>query len=167
MSFTIDVKQFIINTIAETDVRLSSVHGFGLFTLMDRKANERLCDLDGMWVDYDDYFVMATRIGQGIPRLKDFFFMEWNCFGGRVLARALRTSYGFIDHHAEPSIILRNMGTKESPKLVVSALRDIAVGEELLIDYRREELPRGYLQDPSSQYLNECHRTEPSSGMVK
>lgn len=155
-----------IKTIAGTEVRLSSIHGFGLFTLMDRKENEQLCDLDGMWMDYDDYFMMASRIGPGIPRLKDFFFMEWNYFNGRVLARPLRTSYGFINHHTEPNIILRNMGTKESPKLVVSALRDIAAGEELLIEYRREELPRGYLQDPSSQYLNECHRTKPSRGLI-
>lgn len=158
--------QHHIRTIAGTDVRLSSFHGFGLFTLMDRKAGEHLCELDGMWMDYDDYFVMATRIGSGLPRLKDFFFMEWNYFNGRVLARPLRTSYGFINHHIEPNIALHNMGTKEMPRLVVSALRDIAAGEELLIDYRREELPRGYLLDPSSQYLKECHRTKPSRGLI-
>lgn len=76
--------------------------------------------------------------------------MEWNALpGDRILARPLRTTYSYINHHVEPNIEAICCGNRV--KLI--AMRDIRIGEELFLDYRKESLPRRYFDQKENIYL--------------
>lgn len=149
-------REHSIETISNSEIRDSSVHGLGLFSAKGYPANFMICELDGSWIDFDDYERISSRIAPGIGRFKDYFFMEWNYHHGKILARYIRTSYGFINHSTSPNLEIRNTGTIGRPALSVHTIQPIKPNEELFLDYRKEDLPRGYLKNPSRQYLHDA-----------
>ncbi len=144
------VRDNTVPVIREAEINESGIHGFGLFTTVPILANTLLSELDGQVLNYDDYEKLRVRLGFGLGRLRSHFFMEWNALpGDRILARPLRTTYSYINHHVEPNIEAICCGDRV--KLI--AIRDIGIGEELFLDYRKESLPRSYFDHKENIYL--------------
>ncbi len=131
--------QFIVDNIANTDIKESSIHGYGLFSKNEIDSGTILCILDGQIVSWDSYdnFFSTKPFG----RFDDYLFMEWNALDYNVLmVRPFRTKYSFINHSRNPNLILRRY------PVALITLRPINPGEELTIDYRKEPLRKEYLE---------------------
>lgn len=153
-----------LQTIPDTEIRNSSVHGFGLFAKKTILAGTQLCRLDGQWMDFFDYENLRVRLSGSVGRTQHYWFMEWNYHNGRLLARPMRTSYSFINHS-----VIANAVVKPTTDgfLSLEACKTIREDDEIFTDYGLEGLPRGYLDNPSAQYLKgtECTRTRLIGGV--
>lgn len=117
-------------TMADTEVRPSEVHGRGLFATAGRAAGTLLGTLDGQVVDPDV-----------APDALDA--LEWNALSPTaLLVRPLRTSYGFMNHSADPNVAVDPDGRG------LRASRTIEVGDELTVDYLAQPVPPAYLSSP-------------------
>lgn len=124
-----------IETIPSTEVRLSPIQGSGLFTRRARPLDEVLGILDGQVVD-------VTRHPAVIDAL------EWNALSPeRLLVRAIRTSYGFMNHSTGPNVSIDDDGR------TMRACRPIAVGDELTLDYFAQPVPLAYLTSAEATAL--------------
>jgi hypothetical protein len=114
-------------------VRRSAMHGLGLFPLFGFRAGETLLRMDA-----GEAKTLLSSTEQ---------HSEWNYREGVYFVRRDRTPYGFINHSRSPNArsVVRVEDT--SATLEVEALRDIARNEEILIDYREEDLPFSYVRD--------------------
>lgn len=151
------VRSNTIPIIPETEIRESRVHGFGLFATADIQRAFIIAELDGQVMDFDAYERLRSRLGFGLGRLRSHFFMEWNALSeDRILARPLRTTYSYINHSDHPNI----EAMIENDHVRLRTLRDLEAGEELLLDYRKESLPRGYFDQPGSAYLDPAFKDQ-------
>ncbi len=131
--------QFIVDNIANTDIKKSQIHGYGLFSTNEIDGGTILCILDGQIVSWDSYDVFFSKNPFG--QFNDYLFMEWNALDYNVLmVRPFRTKYSFINHSRTPNLILRRH------PVTLMTLRHINPGEELTIDYRKEPLRKEYLE---------------------
>lgn len=123
-----------IETIPDTEVAPSRVHGRGLVARRAWIADDVLGTLDGQVVDVGRYpAVMA---------------LEWNALSpGRLLVRAIRTSYGFMNHSTNPNVSIDDDGA------TMRACRPIAPGDELTIDYFAQPVPPEYLASAEAAAL--------------
>lgn len=130
----------------------SYIHGFGLFSTADIFADETLGILDGQMVALADYDLIRHNLSGSIGNLRNQFFMEWNAMpDGSLLTRSLRTNYSYINHSPNPNLALIH----DARHVVVVAARDIRADEELLLDYRRENIPEQCFTMTGSGYLRE------------
>lgn len=129
------LRQSTIPSISGALIKPSPIHGFGLFAEQLFRAREMLCRLDGQLLEISEYLAITTSYNEnkGDDKLKNLL-IECNKINGRILARAYRTHYSFINHSTEPNADLTK---KEGGPLVLRALKDIQEGEEILIDYRQ------------------------------
>jgi len=126
-----------LETVPDAERGKSVIHGYGLFSTRPRAAGEHVVTLDGQSVAVE-----------ALPEA--LFALEWNALSEDVLlVRPLRTSYGYINHSAAPSLVIAGDG------VTVTAARPIAAGEELTLDYTAQPLPRRYLDSPQGAYLRE------------
>jgi hypothetical protein len=125
-----------IETIAGLELRESPIQGRGMFAKRAWASGELLCVLDGQMVD-------VTRH----PGVVDA--LEWNALSPtRLLVRALRTSYGFINHSgSSPNTRIDADGR------TMRACRPIAPGDELTMDYFEQPVPPAYLASPEAAAL--------------
>jgi len=124
-----------IDNIQNTEIKRSVIHGWGLFSLVNIDKDKVLCELDGQEVPYTIYE-------------KNEKSLEWNALEGDILlVRPYRTKYSFINHSRTP-----NAKIAYNPIRVLS-IRNIIQGEEITIDYRKEALPKKYLQGHGKTYL--------------
>lgn len=127
------VKYDSLNNTLYIDV--SNVSGFGLFTHLKINKNQKLFSLNGEIVTKN--FLNDEN-----------FHGEWNALkDNKFLIRRNRTSYGFINHSREPNCKI-NTKTME-----VVAIRDIQKNDEILLDYRKEPLPKEYVNGFGKNYL--------------
>ncbi|SFI93238.1 SET domain-containing protein [Phyllobacterium sp. CL33Tsu] len=127
----------LIETIPDTYVAKSGLQGQGLFTSRAWARDEVLCVLDGQLVEAKRYPVLLTE-------------MEWNALPGEMLlVRPLRTSYGFINHSFNPSIEIG------ADYRTMRAIRSIAAGEELTLDYAVQPVPDGYMQRDDTTFMQD------------
>lgn len=113
----------------------SSVHGKGLFAQDKLQKGFTLGYLDGQVVDW-------SLVKQYSPK------MEWNALTqDTLLIRPFRTCYGFINHSRKPNAEIRY-----NPMRVV-VLKQINIGDEILLDYRKEPLPKEYIDMKGHLYL--------------
>ena len=134
----------IIDNMANTYVDESRVHGRGLFASREMPAGTVLGVLDGQVMDWEQYDRLRSTVTGCYPAL----FFEWNCISpNTLLVRPFRTKYSFINHSREPNVALVRF------PLRVVAIKDLAPGDELLLDYRTEPLPERYLEGHGSTYL--------------
>jgi hypothetical protein len=123
-----------VETIAGSEVRASAVHGRGLFALRPWSVGDTLGLLDGQVVDVDAH--------PGVEAL------EWNALSPtHLLVRAVRTSYGFMNHRAEPNVSIADDGRR------MVACSPIAPGDELTLDYFAQPCPPAYLASPEAVAL--------------
>jgi hypothetical protein len=114
-------------------LRHSTMHGLGVFPLFGFREGETVLRIDAGDAKTD---LAATEQDA-----------EWNYRDGVYFVRRERTAYGFINHSRVPNAraVLRDEGG--TAILEVTALRRIARTDEILIDYREENLPFSYLRD--------------------
>lgn len=130
-----------LNNIDGTSIALSPTHGLGLFATAVIPQGTCLATLDGQRVPWAIY--AAAKLSQDQ-------FNEWNALpGDMLLVRAFRTKYSFINHSRTPNCAVDT----EDDRVRVVALSEILPGEELLLDYRREPLPAGYVTGHGASYL--------------
>lgn len=124
-----------IDNIDGTEIKDSMIHGRGLFATQTIAAGTVLCLLDGQRVPFNVY-------------VKNERAFEWNALEGDVLiVRPYRTKYGFINHSRTP-----NTCVAYNP-LRVESLAVIHENQEITLDYRKEPLPKKYLQGHGKSYL--------------
>lgn len=124
-----------IETIPGTEVRPSPIQGRGLFALRAWSGGEVLAVMDGQVVDVTRY-----------PAVIDA--LEWNALSPeRLLVRAIRTSYGFMNHSPRPNV------TIDADGRTMRASQAIAPGDELTLDYFAQPVPAAYLSSPEAAAL--------------
>lgn len=122
-------------TIPDTRIGPSTIHGSGLFATRAFERDAMLGVLDGQIVD--------VRLH---PQVIDH--LEWNALStDHLLVRAIRTSYGFINHSSKPNVLIDDGGR------TLRSCRAIAEGEELTIDYFAQPVPAAYLQTREAMRL--------------
>lgn len=137
----------VIDNVSPTYIDDSDIHGLGLFAAESLERGTVLGTLDGQVMSWDRYCSVRAALSLP-PDAKEYLFLEWNALApDTLLVRAFRTKYSYINHARQPNVELR------SRPLEVVALRDIAQGEELLLDYRKEPLNEEYLAGHGSTYL--------------
>lgn len=148
------VRQHTLANLLGTEIRQESqAHGFGLFATDDLSADVILGILDGQEIHYNDYDQLHYNLGQGLGRLRTYFFMEWNVLPNEMLlARPFRTFYSYINHSSNPNVRLVHKRAI-LPYFEVITIRNIARDEEIYLDYTKERLPLSYFQQQTSHYL--------------
>lgn len=145
-----NLNDFIVDNIKNTEIAKSDLHGNGLFATADINADEVLTTLDGQYISWEQYKDINKQFDKDFndEKLKDTIFMEWNAINkDLLLVRAFRTKYSFINHSRTPNaIILQN-------PLRVATLSNIKKGEEILLDYRKEDLSDEYINGHGKTYL--------------
>lgn len=137
----------VIDNISHTEIKLSELHGLGLFAERKLSAGTKLATLDGQVVEYDFYYLVKDKLNID-PTADNYVFMEWNSLPNKkLLARMFRTKYSYINHSRTPNCKLLG----NPPELWT--YQDIEIGEELTLDYRDEPLPDNYLTGHGSTYL--------------
>jgi pimeloyl-ACP methyl ester carboxylesterase len=131
-------------TIAGAEPRPSAIQGVGLFATAGFAGGETLGGLDGQEVDPGEHPAVVEAL-------------EWNALApDRLLVRALRTSYGLINHSPDPNVEVAGDGR------ALVARRDIAPEEELTLDYFDQPLPERYLAGPEAARLRGTASSAPS-----
>ena len=127
----------LIETIPDTYVAPSGTQGQGLYSRRAWAKDEILCVLDGQVVEANRYPVLLTE-------------MEWNALPDEMLlVRPLRTSYGFINHSADPNTEI------DADYRTIRAVRTIAAGEEITLDYAAQPVPQGYLERDDTDFMKD------------
>jgi hypothetical protein len=125
-----------IETIPGAEVSASAIQGRGLFARRSWSVDEVLGTLDGQVVDVTRY-----------PAVIDA--LEWNALTPQLLlVRALRTSYGFMNHSPHPNVTIDEDGR------TMRARRAVAPGDELTIDYFAQPVPPAYLASAEAASLD-------------
>ncbi len=136
----------IIDNIKSTYIKESCVHGFGLFASESIEANQCLGMLDGQYISWDLYQELSKSLMDN--NVEATLFMEWNAIHkDLLLTRPFRTKYSYINHSRIPNVKI------ETSPLRVVTMRKIEKDEELLLDYRKEELNDEYLSGHGKTYL--------------
>jgi hypothetical protein len=124
-----------LDTVPDTTVMPSPIHGRGLFTTVALVEGAVLVRLDGQRVSIDE-----------APGAMDAF--EWNAVSRtELLVRPIRTSYGFVNHSRDPNVRIE----PDTMEMITRA--PIPAGTELTIDYLDQPLPDSYFDLPRTGYL--------------
>jgi hypothetical protein len=124
----------LLDNIPHTRIAPSPIHGLGLFTECPVLGGQILGTLDGQVVRHADH--------------PEVFDMEWNALSDDLLlVRAIGTKYRFINHDPNPSCVIHEADR------TIRALRNLAAGEELTLDYLARPLPDTYLALERTAFL--------------
>lgn len=137
-----EINAYVINNIPLGVIKISVIHGYGLFARQDIHVGSHLADLDGQ--------IVPWRLYKSHHNLAKEASGEWNALAGKMLlVRPMRTKYSFINHSRRPNCAVVN----RNDSLLVQAIAYIPRGAELTLDYRCEPLPKEYLSGVGAQYL--------------
>ena len=124
---------------AQLAVLPSSIHGHGVFTRQPLKKGEYIAELRGSKVRYEPtIYGQSNRYGDWIGIGKDTWIDPID-------------EFQYLNHSCNPSA-----GLKGSRKLRLYAMRDLAVGDEITIDYSTTEEDVDYCfetAEPQSPYF--------------
>lgn len=128
----------VIDNIPKTIIKKSSIHGFGLFSMVPVPKGR----------------LLATLNGQVVPwwlHEKKQLTEEWNALpGDLILVRPYKTKYYYINHSRKPNVIVvRN----DNNSIDIFSCSDLSAGDELLLDYRDEPLAESYIKGHGATYL--------------
>jgi len=127
--------QAYLRTIEGAELRTTADKGHGLFSTRARAMGELVCRLDGQVLDSALY-----------PEL--MHALEWNALSERLLlVRAVRTSYGYINHARDPNLAIDPDGVH------LRVRRALAAGDELTLDYLAPPIPQAYLDSEEGRFL--------------
>jgi hypothetical protein len=133
-----------IETIPGTAVGASGRAGRGLFARRAWAPGEVLAVLDGQVVDVTRY-----------PAVMDA--LEWNALApDRLLVRAVRTSYGFMNHSPAANVAIDADGR------TMRAARAVSPGDELTLDYFAQPVPPAYLTSDEGRVLRAASPASPA-----
>ena len=140
-------KGLIINNITFSTIKKSSIHGYGLFATKNIHKGSILGNLDGQIINWDNYDNIVCELKKMIGN-NNYLFMEWNAITtSKLLVRAFRTKYSFINHSYNPNLII-----KYNP-IRLELKSNISINEEFTLDYSKEPLRKEYLEDYGKTYL--------------
>lgn len=132
----------LVDNIKNTYLAKSPIHGTGLFAALKMEVGDILGKLEGVKMPWALYEALG---------LDGFVDYEWNALPDDwLLVRTKKTKYAAINHSREPNLRLIPI---EDYKREVMVIRPIGVGEELLLDYRAEPLPKNYIKSHGWAYL--------------
>lgn len=113
----------------------SPIHGFGVFTRQPLKKGRFVAELRGSRVHYEPtIYGQSNRYG------------DWIGIGKNTWIDPI-DEFQYLNHSCNPSA-----GLKGTRKLRLYALRDIAVGEEITIDYSTTEEDPDYCFETSEPH---------------
>ena len=108
-------------------VRLSGVHGKGVFALRPISAGSRLIEYTGEIIPWDEALGRHPH-DPSDPNHTFFFTVD----DGRVIDAAVGGNASrWINHACDPNCVADQSG----PRVFIDALRDLQPGEELFYDY--------------------------------
>lgn len=129
-----DIKD-VIDNVKDTYISESQIHGMGLFSEKKIKKHSKLGYLEGQVVSWAIHQKYKNEL-------------EWNALDEETLmVRPYRTKYSFINHSRTPNLVLKYF------PLRIEALEDIDIHTELTLDYRKEKLPKEYIDTKGKYYL--------------
>ncbi|MDF1622013.1 MAG: SET domain-containing protein [Pseudohongiella nitratireducens] len=129
----------VINNIPNTMISKSNVHGYGLFSTTRLIPGVVLTKLDGQKITWEVY------------ESENSLLEEWNALpDGCLLVRPFKTKYFYINHSRTPNLTLI---LSENLELSIVVDKDICEGDELFLDYRKESLPKKYIDNHGATYL--------------
>lgn len=116
-----------IKNIKNTEVRKSSIHGWGLFATKEIAKNTLMCVLDGQVLSMIEYkeFINSEEYS------KKCFVEKVHLERDRVLAIPFRTQYSFINHDKKEMLTT----TVKDDKVLIYAKKVISRGEEITSKY--------------------------------
>ena len=138
------------------NIQKSPIHGHGLFANEKLHTDHVIINLDGQLITIGDFSRILKSVGQLVEEhSRNYFFMEWNYVDlennkNLILVRPYRTMYSYINHSRKPNCCILGNAPYN---LRVLAVTEIEAGEELTLDYRKEKLPRSYLDGYGGSYL--------------
>ncbi len=129
--------------------RPSSIHGDGLFARKAFKKGDVIFAFQGVAIDYPK---VSADLDRRPKYIQDAIAHQTCQLAGHTIHfRADEQATDFINHSEDPNVLLHCA--------VAFALRDIAAGEELTVNYRYVLLPHEEL------LTNEGHTVRPANGM--
>lgn len=139
----------LIDNIYFSEVRKSRIHGLGLFSTENISKGQILGFLDGQIINWNDLKDIENNlINTNQKDQAHQFFYEWNALTkDTLLVRPIRTKYSYINHSRNP-----NLEIEYNPIRLVSLI-DIKMGDEFLLDYRKEDLNIEYTTGHGATYL--------------
>jgi SET domain-containing protein len=142
------IRRNVVDTIRDTVIKKSMIHGFGLFSTKTLFKGEILQIFDGQILTEKQYKTLISNISKDIGKYKNYFFMECNKLDyDTFLVRPFRTKYSYINHSLEPNVCISH----HPLRLIVKV--DINIGEEITIDYTKEQLKKEYLDSNENRFL--------------
>lgn len=144
------IKTHVIDNIEHTEIRLSGLHGYGLFAMQDMPRETSICKLTGQLMSKDVYQALVQSLTPKLGDLSFYFLMECNHVPNpnMLMVRSFRTKWSYVNHSTEPNCFFDIFAQELYP------LRDIKKGEELTFDYRVEPLSQDYI-DRNKLWLEE------------
>lgn len=139
----------IINNINFSEIKKSQIHGMGLFSTENILKEQVIGFLDGQIIKWNELKEIEKNLKNisGKDQAHQFFY-EWNALTkDTLLVRPIRTKYSYINHSRNP-----NLEIKYNPIRVI-AIKDITKGDELFLDYRKEDLNIEYINGHGASYL--------------
>lgn len=134
----------IDNNIKHSEIKISSIDGYGLFSTERIQKEEVICELSGQIMSLEFYKKCVEALRSKLnAEFHDYLFMEWNALpNNMLLVRQFRTKYSYINHSRTPNLEIRY----KDGALHLVTLEEILVDEEFTLDYRKESLNEEYLK---------------------
>ena len=110
-------------TAFQLEARPSPIHRFGIFTAQAIPANVRVIEYTGERISYRE----AER-----RRERPYLYLFWVAPGRLIDGAVGGSGAEFINHSCEPNLVV----DIAEGRVFFASLREIATGEELLLDYR-------------------------------
>ena len=112
-------------------VRHSAIHGRGVVATVALKAGERICEYKGERIGWPE----ALRRHPHDPE-QPFHTFYFSLDDGTVIDGNVAGDFSrFMNHSCEPNCEAEMVESKAGLRVFIVALRDIAVGEELVYNY--------------------------------
>lgn len=136
--------------------RRSAIHGRGLFARRCLREGERILEYRGEVISWAE----ASRRAAASTR-EPFHTMLFERGDGTLIDASVGGNGSrWINHSCDPNCWTERIGRR----VIVSALRDIAVGEELTFDYRLRV--DGDAEEIASRYACRCGSADCRGSMV-
>lgn len=127
----------VVNNVPRTSIKPSKIHGYGLFSDIFIEKDSVAGYLDGQVLDVKD--------------CKNIMFEEeWNSLSSEyLLVRPIPTKYRFINHSYDPNLRF------DLFRRVLMVKREVAINDELTLNYLEHGIPQIYLDTEYADYLRQ------------
>jgi diguanylate cyclase (GGDEF)-like protein len=143
-----------IDNIKDSEIRYSTLHGFGLFATNSLKKGTVICELTGQIMTKLTYQKLVHNLTPLIKDMQFYFLMECNHINDPecLMVRSFRTKWSYVNHCINPNCYF------DISKSQLITIKDIQENEEITFDYRTEPLSNEY-KEKHNDWLEggRCH----------